>query len=129
VRIRSVVADLDQTDVEADPRIHVVQTLPGGASIIETDRYVIFSNIVAELAKRGRHLTEIAGNSRILVSVIAPQIAQLDFKGSQVLFSGPVQARSGWQRVGLDVEVPFLTDVIRQLQPMGAKLELIYDYY
>ena len=128
LRIKSVVADLDATDVEADSRIAVVRKLQDGASVIETDRYRTFTEVVRGLAARGRTLREIAGNANILVTIHAPEADMIAIPGAAVLLSVPIRAKPGWKRVALDVRVDRLTALIGELARAGLVLEHVYDY-
>jgi hypothetical protein len=127
-RIRSVVADLDPADMAADPRITLVRHAAQGASIIETDRYRTLTGIMQGLARRGRNLVEIAGNSNILVTVLAPAEQPVILKDATVLLDVPVQGRPGWRRIALDVKVPSLLAMIRQMEGTRLELEHVYDY-
>jgi hypothetical protein len=127
LRIRSVVADLTRDDIAADPRIKLIETRPG-ASIIETDRYRTFTEIIAGLARRGRNFTEIAGNRAILVTAFAPHGQHAPPAGTNLLFTVPSAARPGWNRLALDVNITRLTEVIRDLERSGRILEHVYDY-
>ncbi|MGH6814250.1 MAG: hypothetical protein ACREC6_00940, partial [Hyphomicrobiaceae bacterium] len=129
LRIKSVVMGLDASDAAADPRIKIVQSLEGGATLIETDRYRTFTEIIQGLAARGRSFSEIAGNRNILVTAFVPTAgAAAPPSGAVTLFEVPVAARPGWQRGALDVQVPALTAVIRDLERMGWVLDHVYDY-
>jgi hypothetical protein len=128
LRIRSVVAGLDSSDVAADPRIKLVQTVGTGMAMIETDRYSTFTDIMRGLAARGRDFTDIAGNQNILVTVFAPNGKTGLPEGATQLFEVPVVARPGWRRLALDVKVKSLTDVIRKFDQTGLVLEHVYDY-
>jgi hypothetical protein len=128
LKIRSVVSGLDRSDTDADNRITVIKTLDDGRSIIETPRYRTFTEIIRGLSARGRNFTEIAGNDDILVTVKVPPGEPLDFAGARELFEVPIQAKPGWRRVGLDVKVPALTELIRKLATSKAELEHVYDY-
>ncbi len=128
LKIRSVVARLDKSDMAADDRITVIKILDDGRTIIETPRYRTFTEIIRGLAARGRNFTEIAGNDDILVTVKAPPGEPLDFAGATPLFEVPIQAKPGWRRVGLDVKVPALTELIRKLATTKVELEHVYDY-
>lgn len=126
--IRSVVSGLDKTDTDADDRITVLKRLDDGRAIIETPRYRAFTEIIRGLAARGRNFTEIAGNDVILVTVKVPPGEAIDFADAVPLFEVPIQAQPGWRRVGLDVKVPALTELIRKLATTKVELEHVYDY-
>ncbi len=128
LKIRSVVSGLDKTDTDADPRITVIKTLDDGHTVIDTPRYRAFTEIMRGLAARNRNFTEIAGNDDILVTVKVPPGEAVEFPGAKPLFEVPIQAKPGWRRVGLDVKVPALTDLIRKLTTTKVELEHVYDY-
>jgi hypothetical protein len=119
LRIRSVIQG---GEPEADPRITVLRRFDDGAALIETPRYRALTEILAGIAERGGEVREIAGNPRILVTVLAP--VGLALPGDQV-FALPIQSRPGWRRIGLDVEVPALAGLMRDA---GATFEHAYDY-
>jgi hypothetical protein len=123
--IRSV---LRNADLVADPRIVVIGPIGGGSTVIETPRYRAFTEILAGLAARGRDMTEIAGNDDILITFLAANDAAVGRINGKRLFLVPLQSRPGWSRVGVDVKVPDLLSVIRQLKSIGAELEHVYDY-
>jgi hypothetical protein len=76
----------------------------------------------------GTAVVEIAGNRRILTTLIAPRGAAIDAPGSTQIFTIPLQAKPGWQRIGLDTEVPMITAVIVAAERQGATFEHAYDY-
>ena len=127
LRLRSVVAGVDASDVAADSRISIVRTLGDGVSVIETPRYRAFTEILGGLAARGRNIVEIAGNDDVLITVLTPHLGAVGKLGTQ-LFEVPVQTRPGWRRFGLDVKVSSLASIIRQLGESGMELEHVYDY-
>jgi len=127
--IMSVVDGLDDTDLAADKRIRKVAALDGGFVLIETPRYQEFTEVVRGLGARGRNTSEIAGNRRILVTVLTTSQASAGATGSSEIFSIPVQSRPGWRRIGLDVEVAQLTQMIAAVEREAAVFEHAYDYY
>jgi len=126
--IMSVVDGLDDTDLAADKRIRKVAALDGGFVLIETPRYQEFTEVVRGLGARGRNTSEIAGNRRILVTVLTTSQASAGATGSSEIFSIPVQSRPGWRRIGLDVEVAQLTQMIAAVEREAAVFEHAYDY-
>jgi len=128
LRIKSVVLGLDAADIAADPRIEKLRDLGDGAVLIETPRYREFTEILRGLGAHGRSVVEIAGNHRILTTVIAPTPQRIDTPGAKVIFALPIQSRPGWQRLGLDTEVTALTALIGAVERQGAEFEHAYDY-
>jgi len=128
LQIMSVLDRLDEADLRADGRVRKVADLDGGFVLIETPRYQEFTDIIRGLGARGRHLSEIAGNHRILVTVLTPSQAVVEATGAKEIFSIPVQSRPGWRRAGLDVEVTHLTEMISAVERRAAVFEHAYDY-
>ena len=126
LRIRTIVRGPNARDLAPDADVHVVAALGGGASLVETPRYEAYTAIVARLSAQGCDFVEIAGNRSVLVTVLAPR-AVPDMPGVRTIFSTGVQTRSGWRRVGLDVAVPHLAALVRNL-PSGFVFEHVYDY-
>jgi hypothetical protein len=125
--IRSVVLDLGAADIAAEPRISLLRK-SDNLSVIETPRYQAFTDILLKLAGRARDLSEIAGNRRILVTVLSPQCDRFAMDGFQTLFIVPIQSRPGWCRYALDVRVPRLTDLLRSLSKTTYEIEHVFDY-
>jgi hypothetical protein len=123
-----VVTGLDAADVARDSRIKVVRSLGSGRALILTPRYQAYTDLVVDLARRGRNIDEIAGNRRILTTVLTPGGRPPAVPGMEALFALPIQSRPGWQRVGLDGVVAGLAPAIRALEAAGAVVEHVYDY-
>jgi hypothetical protein len=92
-----------------------VRELGGGRTLIRTPRYQAYTDLLVRLAKRGRNVVEIAGNHRILVTVLAPQGPLPSLPDTTELFAVPIQSRPDRRRVGLDVSVERLAATIRAL--------------
>ncbi len=122
LRIRSVITG---GDPEADPRITILRRFEDGATLIETPRYRAFTEILGGIAQRAGEVREIAGNPRILVTVLAPDGVALP---GDPVFALPIQSRPGWRRLGLDVALPDLTRLMRDAAAAGASFEHAYDY-
>ena len=128
LRIRSVVRGLTGDDLAAMPQITTIRTLDDDLTLVETPRYEAFTGILRALAARGRSVVEIAGNRRVLTTVIARRDGPLDTGGATVLFSLPIQSRPDWRRVGLASDVGHLTAQIGSMERQGATFEHAYDY-
>lgn len=130
--IRSVVADLDDSDAAADPRIRRIREVAADDGrrgvLIETPRYQAFTEIVRGLGVRQRRLLEIAGNRRILTTVLVPAGTPLPIPGTEAVFSLPIQSRPGSRRVGLDTPVPTLAAQVGAVERAGGRFEHAYDY-
>jgi len=126
LRIRSVVTGGDPS---ATGGVQIVKALDDGqATIIETPRYAEFTRIVRDLASAGLSFSEIAGNDEIMVAVLSPIGTPVRFNDAKPLFSVPIAARPGWQRLMMNVPVSSLTDITRALDAGSSEIEHVYDY-
>ena len=129
LEIRTVVIGLDAGDAARDPRIKVLRDLGSRRTLILTPRYQAYTDLVVDLARRGRDIAEIAGNRRILVTVLAAAGGPAPaLPGARPLFETRLQSRPDRRRVGLDVEVGQLAAVIRAVEGAGGVIEHVYDY-
>jgi hypothetical protein len=128
LEIRTVVVGLDVADAARDPRIKGRRALGSDRTLIVTPRYQAYTDLLVDLARGGRDIAEIAGNHRILVTVLAPGAPLPSLVGTKELFEAPIQSRPDRRRVGLDVPVEHLAAAIRTLERAGATIEHIYDY-
>jgi hypothetical protein len=130
--IRSVVDGLDAGDVVADPRITPRGPVSAGdgipAVLIETPRYRAFTEILRGLGARNHTVLEIAGNRRILTTVLLPEGTDIAIEGTTPLFVLPIQSQPGWRRVGLDTAVASLVNQIRSVEARGGRFEHAHDY-
>jgi hypothetical protein len=108
--------------------MRLVQRLSGDLTLLEAPRYERFTQLLQRLAADRVEIVEIAGNRRILVTVIAPQNADPIIPGANRLFSLGIDADPGLRRVGYDVEVPRLPTIVRGFMAAGITIEHFYDY-
>jgi hypothetical protein len=108
--------------------MRILRELGGGRTLIRTPRYQAYTDLLVRLARRGRDVAEIAGNHRILVTVLAPEAPMPPVAGVTELFEAPIQSRPDRRRLGLDVSVEHLAAAIRALEASGASIEHVYDY-
>lgn len=110
------------------PGVEVLRELGEGQSLVRTPRYAAFTDILKIWARNGTAVAEIAGNRRILVTVIAPNGTSFEDADSRTVFALPIQSRPGWARTGYDVPVERLTALIAAIEAQGAAFEHAYDY-
>ena len=110
------------------PRIERLRDLGDGLTLVRTPRYRAFTEIARGLGARGRSFVEIAGNKRILVTVLAPAGGRFEAPGAREIFSLDIQSTPGWRRYGLLTEVEALAALIGVVETQGAKFEHAYDY-
>jgi hypothetical protein len=76
-----------------------------------------------DAGQHGVRFVEMAGNSEITLSVLAPQSWHYDGSVARQLFSMPVLTRPGRQRVVLTCGVPSLDQSLRALHSDGVVVE------
>jgi len=80
------------------------------------------------LSAEGVQFVEIAGNTHISLSVIAPDSWKYSHSEAITLFSAPALTRPRFNRVILACDVPALSTVLSTLSSDKVALEHIYDY-
>ena len=126
--IMFAVATLPPEVLAKEARIKPIRALNAQWQLVQAPRYKAFTEIVQGLLDQGYGVAEIAGNHDILVTVIAPDDAKLDIKGTTELFSLELEARPGYRRAGLKARIDQLVDINRELKAKGASIEHFYDY-
>ena len=125
--IRSVVTGIDQNTLAGIPTTTIVAVRPGGIEI-ETPRYDLFTRILAEIARRGGTMREIAGNDDIMVTVTVPAGADAPrLPRGHVIMRMP---RDGFasDRLLVDLKVSDLTSLL-EAYPLGDPgVEHVFDY-
>ncbi|HLJ30585.1 MAG TPA: hypothetical protein VKY85_28025 [Candidatus Angelobacter sp.] len=109
-------------------RVKVVKDAGSGAFIVDLPRYQEFTGAALELAQRDIHFVEIAGNSQILVSALAPASWNYRHPDAQQLFSTPILTRPEVKRVVLRCDVTSLHILLNTIRAEGTTIEHIYDY-
>ena len=96
--------------------------------IVEIPRYQEFTSVAAALAERDIQFVEVAGNSRIIISVIAPEAWHYGGTDARQLFATRILTHPELQRVVLGCEVTSLSAMLSTLQAGGITAEHVYDY-
>jgi hypothetical protein len=120
--------NLDESLLQQFPRVKVVKRAEEKAFLVDIPRYQEFTTVASALAERNVHFTEIAGNSQIAVSVLAPEPWHHRHPGAQELFWSPVLTHPQTKRVILSYEVTSLAAALRALLTEGITIEHVYDY-
>lgn len=110
------------------PHVKIMQQTGPGAFVVDIPRYQEFTTVASAMAQQGIRFTDISGNSRITLSVLAPTGWRYAGADAQELFSQPVLTRPGVQRVVIGCDVTLLNAVTEELHADGIRLEHIYDY-
>jgi hypothetical protein len=123
--IRSVVTGVDDATLTALGDVTIIDKKPEG-TVIETPRYARFTEILAQIARMGGTIREIAGNDDIMAAVtLAPG---QDYVGpGEVIVRLP---RDGFwsERVLVDTKVTDLARLIAAHPPGDPGLEHVFDY-
>ena len=122
------VENLDEAARAQIPHLKLVKRVGPQAVIVDIPRYQEFTAIASILAQHGVSFVEIAGNSQVTLSVLAPQAWHHEGSDTQQLFSMPVLTRPAWQRVVLTCAVPSLAQSLNALHSDAVVVEHVYDY-
>ena len=118
----------DETMLLQFPKVKKLKQVAAQEFIVDLPRYQEFTSVASELAERDVHFVEIAGNSYIVMSVLAPQSWHYDRDDGQELFSISVLTRQEIKRVVIGCNVTSLHAVLNALRARGVAVEHIYDY-
>jgi hypothetical protein len=109
-------------------RVKMVKQIGTREFIVDVPRYQDFTSVASALAERDVHFVEIAGNSHIIVSVLAPQPWHYDQSDAQQLFSSPVLTHPELKRVVIECYVTSLHAMLNTLHAGEVTIEHLYDY-
>lgn len=113
----------------APEHVSVLARLPDGRAVLSLPRYFDFRLAATSLAQQGIHLTDIAGNtSVILVSVWVKDGAALPPGSGRVLFEQPLTTPAQTRRVALLMPVGGLSAFLAAAAGNGIVTEHVYDY-
>lgn len=132
--IQSVVGGLSSSELATIPGIKVIRDVGDASSnrgvLVETERYAKFDAFAKDLGRHpGASLREIAGNHRILVTIVVPKDdAKLAGFDGIPIFSLPIQSSPGARRIGVDVPVRALVEDVARFDAAGYRFEHVYDY-
>lgn len=110
------------------PRVKKVKQVGPKAFVVDIPRYQEFTSIASELSRRNVTFVEIAGNSQITLSVLAPPAWRYDGPDARVLFSTPNLTHPEQARFVVGCDVPFLSSVLNTLAREPITIEHVYDY-
>jgi FAD/FMN-containing dehydrogenase len=98
------------------------------SELIALPRYEPFTKAVNELSRRGVQFVEIAGNRRIVLTVIAPREWELPGDGAREVREWPILTDPEHKRVALSIGVERLHQEIPRFEASGAAIDHLYDY-
>jgi hypothetical protein len=133
--IRSVVGGLAPSDLQAISGVKVIREVTDAKGergvLVETARYAAFDAFVRELGRHpGASLFEVAGNHRILVTIVAPEEAdaKLAAPDNVAIFRLTIQSSPGSRRIGIDTPIRSLVQDVIRFEAAGYRFEHAYDY-
>jgi hypothetical protein len=103
-----------------DSRVRLVKAIGPRSCIAILPRYQEFTTVASQLAARGVHFVEIAGNEEVLFTTLAA--AEWTYPG-EVLFSSPILTQPALKRIAVRVPVASLHTVLGV-----GPVEHIYDF-
>ncbi|MBW9053598.1 hypothetical protein [Rhizobium mesosinicum] len=124
--IRSVISGLPANRLSTIPDVSVISESADGV-LIETPRYDRFTHILAEIAKAGGTIGEIAGNDEIMVSLTMPSGMEQGNLAGEVIARLP---RTGFDsdRLLLSVRMADLAPLLKDRPIADPGLEHIFDF-
>jgi hypothetical protein len=132
--IRSVVGGVAAAELATIRGVKAIRdvTDANGARgvLVETARYAAFDAFVRELGRHpGAALREIAGNHRILVTIIVRDgDMKLAASDGVTIFRLPIQSAPGSKRIGIDMPVRALVENVKRFEAAHDRFEHAYDY-
>jgi hypothetical protein len=113
----------------SDPDAKRIAALEDGTAIVALPRYEAFTPAALKLAGKGVAFVDVAGNERMLITVLAPAGQQPALPpGVQLLFRAPVLTSPERDRVALDAPVASLPTLAAELRKRRIDVEHLYDY-
>ena len=111
-----------------DLRIHARVENARGVTVVTLPRYEAFTGQALALLQQGGRFVDIAGNDRILITVLTPASLATRELQADVVLDEPLLTDASVRRVGLAVEVHELQVVVARVQARGGRVEHFYDY-
>lgn len=116
---------IDVTEVDG---VEVLEDLGDGDLLLKIPRYEPFTTAVPALARKGVRFVEIAGNSRLLITVKADDSWDTARLYGYVVHSWPILTEPGHKLVAMEVPVQGLHEVLPLIEASGGTLHHLYDY-
>lgn len=111
-----------------DPGVRQHEPLDANTQLLSLPRYEPFTQAVTELANKGVRFVEIAGNTKILMTVIAPLEWQDTQGRGDRLLEWRILTQPDKKRVALTVDVSRLHEVIPSLEREQVTIDHLYDF-
>ncbi len=110
------------------PRVLAREDLGGDSELLTLPRYEPFTAAMMSLASQGVRVVEIAGNKRILLTVIAPADWTDAKSRAERLVEWPILTQPDKKRVALVVDVANLHEVLPSFAAEQVAIDHLYDF-
>jgi hypothetical protein len=124
--IRSIVSGIDATALARMPDVKVIGRRKDGVEI-ETPRYDLFTRILADIARQGGAIREIAGNDEVMVSLTVRDGAPARVEHGTVILRMKRDGVPG-ERLLVNVRMPELAAFLNTYPLGDPGLEHVFDY-
>jgi hypothetical protein len=122
------IGNANETLFQQLPAVEKVQQVGPQAFIVSIPRYQEFTSVASRLAELNAHFVEIAGNTQIIVSVLAPESWHYGQPDGRPLFSTPILTHPELKRFVIGCDATSLHTVLNALAAGNARIEHVYDY-
>jgi hypothetical protein len=121
-----VISGLDPQALAATPGVSVIGRRGDGLEI-ETPRYALFTRILADIARQGGDIREIAGNDEIMVSLTVADGTAAGVEHGTVILRMQRDGIPG-ERLLVNVTMPQLARFLMTYRRGDPGLEHVFDY-
>ncbi len=111
-----------------DAAIVAREDLDERSELLKLPRYEPFTRALSSLAEKGVHFVEIAGNDRILVTLIAPEAWHDSQNRGALLVEWPILTRPAMKRVAMTLDVARLDEVLPSFGAEQVAIDHVYDF-
>lgn len=115
-------------NIQMDPHVSQREQLDATSQLLFLPRYEPFTTVVTDLARKGVQFREIAGNQRILVTLLTPKDWRDTKNRGEFLTEWEILTRPETKRVALTLTIPELHEVIPSLEVEGVVIDHLYDF-
>ncbi len=110
------------------PGIQHYEQVDAHSALLALPRYEPFTQAVTSLATQGVQFIEIAGNTKILMTIIAPSEWKDTHNRGEVLQEWTILTQPHLKRVAMTVAVEQLHEVLPSFLSEGVKIDHLYDF-
>src|SRR2546425_845036 len=129
-RLQMVVANWGAAAAAGVANFKIMEKLDDTHALAATPRYDAFRDVMLALARSGAQLelSEISGNSDILVTGVAPSTWRYEGSRGTMLYALPLSTDGSRKRVAMRVPTRDLIALLREVQPPGKGLVVDHIY-